>query len=294
VPQECLELGPVQVSIAIEGRGVPVVCVHGSGMSGHVWRRLQARLAESFETFAPDLIGYGQSSPYDPTLAGTHATSQDVAVVEAVIRRALRDKPAEEQALGVHLVGHSYGGLLALAVAYGGRVPIRSVVAYEPVAFGLLEVVRDTEGLAALRAADPDGTMFTLRDDGLEGWLRRFIDFWNGAGFWDAMPPLAQAPYVTAQEKVYAEVRALLTEPYDSKAYASIRVPVLLLSGGKSPIPARRVCAVLAGLIPGATLQTIENAGHVGPLSQAGLVNEAIARHLNACESIEAGPSPLG
>jgi pimeloyl-ACP methyl ester carboxylesterase len=281
VPQECLELGPVQVSIAIEGRGVPVVCVHGSGMSGQVWRRLQARLAESFETFAPDLVGYGRSSPYDPVLAGTHATSQDVAVVEAVIRRALRDKTSEQQALGVHLVGHSYGGLLALAVAYGGRVPIRSVVAYEPVAFGLLDVVQDAEGLEALRAADPDGTMFTVREDGLEGWLRRFIDFWNGVGFWDAMPPAGQAPYLAAKEKVHAEVRALLTEHYDSTAYASIRVPVLLMSGGKSPVPARRVCAVLAGLIPGATLLPIENAGHVGPLSHAGLVNEAIARYLS-------------
>lgn len=278
--RETLEIGPHRISVTIEGQGAPLVCVHGSGMSGQVWRRLQARLAQTCESFAPDLIGYGRSSAYDPTVAPAHHTTHDAEVLEAVARRALRDKSPEDKRLGVHLVGHSYGGLLALAVAYRGQVPVRTVVAYEPVAFGVLTEAGDTAGLDAQRAADPDGTAFQLGADGLEGWLRRFIDFWNGAGFWDAMPATAQAPYLAAKHKVYAEVQSLLTEQYDLADYAAIRARVLLLSGAKSPLAARRVCAVLAATIPGAREQCFAGAGHVGPLSHADAVNEAVAAFL--------------
>ncbi len=280
--REVLDIGLHHIAVTIEGQGTPLVCVHGSGMSGQVWRRLQARLASTCESFAPDLVGYGRSSPYDPAVAPPHQTTLDVEVLEAVVHRALRDKSARDQRLGVHLVGHSYGGLLALAVAYRGLVPVRTVVAYEPVAFGVLAAAGDTVGLDALKAADPDGTAFQLRADGLEGWMRRFIDFWNGAGFWDAMPAAAQAPYLAAKQKVYAEVNSLLSEPYDLANYAAIRARVLLLSGGKSPLPARRVCAVLAAVIPGAQEQCFADAGHVGPLSHADAVNEVVAGFLAA------------
>lgn len=269
MPHEILDLGPHQVAVTIEGAGAPVVCIHGSGMTAAVWRRLQARLAPTHQTFALDLPGYGKSTPCDP--ARPHHTRDDVAVVEAVVRRAA------SQGQAVDLVGHSYGALLALAVAYGGRVPLRSVVAYEPVTFGILHAAQDREGMDALAEGDPDGTRFTLRDDGLEGWMQRFLDFWNGAGFWQAMPDAAKAPYLATKEKVYAEVRSLLTETYDLKDYAGIQVPVLLLSGSLSPLPARRVCAVLGQVIPDARVVTIEGAGHVGHLTHAAVVNEAIA-----------------
>src|SRR5207342_961301 len=47
--------------------------------------------------------------------------------------RCCRHVPA-----GVHVVGHSYGGVVALHLALAGRVPIRSLTLIEPVAFFLL------------------------------------------------------------------------------------------------------------------------------------------------------------
>ena len=49
-----------------EGRGVPVVLLHGIGRSGGVWRHLPARLAgEQYRLIAFDLLGFGESPKPD-------------------------------------------------------------------------------------------------------------------------------------------------------------------------------------------------------------------------------------
>lgn len=53
--------------LAVEERGstgAPVVLVHSTGMSSQQWKRLAARLSVSHRVLLPDLIGYGESTPW--------------------------------------------------------------------------------------------------------------------------------------------------------------------------------------------------------------------------------------
>ena len=86
-----------------------------------------------FRIFTPDLPGYGAS-----TVAATGGLGGDAAIIGALIDRI---------GAPVHLVGHSYGGAVALKLAASRPDAVRSLTVIEPVAFHLL-----IDGSAADRA----------------------------------------------------------------------------------------------------------------------------------------------
>lgn len=61
---------------------------------------------------------------------------------------------------------------------------------------------------------------------------------------------------------------------------AAILVPILLLGGERSPMTERRVIENLGAALPRATVRFFPGVGHMGPISHASLVNEAIVAHL--------------
>jgi len=94
------------------------------------------------------------------------------------------------------------------------------------------------------------------------------------------MPEPGRAAFLEVGRKVYREVRSIVADRTPASAYAGITLPVLLLNGGASPLPERRVMARLAEALPGAQAVTFAKAGHMGPLTHAADVNDAIAHHL--------------
>lgn len=250
------------------GSGPPVLLLHSSGFSSSQWRRLTNRLAGTHRVIAPDLPGYGRNEPLPDDRLATYGFLDDVAAVEEL---------ASTLGGPVHVIGHSYGGLLAFQLALRGRVPVASITAYEPVCFGVLHSLRDAEGLANL----PDESLFfELGPGGLEGWLERFVDWWQGPGAWAALPPSARAPFVASGLKTFTEVRSLVADRTSHEAYRALTKPALLLTGTRSPLAARRTCALLAALLPRGRLVTLEGAGHMGPLTHADAVNSAVAAFL--------------
>lgn len=250
----------------------PVLALHSGGMSSRQWRGLTERLSGSHRVIAPDLLGSGANPPW-PADQQFHFQN-DVEHIGAQLRGV--GEP-------VHLVGHSYGGFIALQLLREHAALVRSVAVYDPVAFGVLrEPVEDAEGLADLARAAEDPVFFDDATGGQEPWFRAFVDYWNGTGAWDMLPPASRAQFLKVGRKVYFEVRSLVPDRTPATAYASFTGPVLLLSGERSPVAARRVASILASALPGGRLLTIEGAGHMGPLTHAPVVNDAIAAHL-AC-----------
>ena len=67
------------LAIREEGRGEPLVLVHGAGTSSAIWRRTMPSLAARWRVIAPDLPGYGGSPAAGPGFALAQVTDHLVA-----------------------------------------------------------------------------------------------------------------------------------------------------------------------------------------------------------------------
>jgi pimeloyl-ACP methyl ester carboxylesterase len=106
------------------GTGPTVVLVPGSCSTGAAWRPVIASWEGRFRCVTTSLLGYGgtaeRRTAQDPCIA------HEAGILETVIRKA--GGP-------VHLVGHSFGGLVALR----DRVPLASLAIVEaPAAIGTI------------------------------------------------------------------------------------------------------------------------------------------------------------
>jgi len=248
------------------GAGDPVVLLHSGGMSSRQWRKLAERLAPSHRVIAPDLLGSGQNPPW-PDDAPFHF-DDDVAAVE----RLIAEVPGR-----VHLVGHSYGGLIALVLARRSPARVRSLAAYDPVAFGVLHVANDPAGLAD--AARTEG-LLDERIGGTDPWFERFVGYWSGPGAWRALAEPARQSFLRVGRKVFLEVRSLIGDRTAASDYAAVTAPALFLTGERTPVAEKRVVAILAEALPAATAVEVAGAGHMGPLTHADAVNDLLASHI--------------
>jgi len=221
---------------------------------------------------APDLYGYGETDPwpgYDP-----FSLADEAALADAIL------PPGHGP---IHLVGHSYGGAVALRFALQRPERLRSLVLIEPVAFYLLSghgpdsadrqlfrQVMEIAALASKAAANGDYRRATAR----------FVDYWNGEGAWTQTKPEMQAALARRMPKVALDFRATMTESTPRAAYRRIQVPTLVLRGARSPRPTRRIAELVAESLPASRLHTIEGAGHMLPLTHKEAVNAAIVEHL--------------
>ena len=88
------------------------------------------------------------------------------------------------------------------------------------------------------------------------------------------------AAAVASAAAVAGTASALAADRTPVAGYRSISAPLLILHGDTSPLAARRASALVARGVPGARLQTIGVAGHMGPLTHRDAVNDAIVSHI--------------
>lgn len=245
-----------------------VLLLHSGGFTSRQWRRLAELLAPRHEVVAPDFLGYGSQGRW-PEGEPFHF-HQDVALVESLVR-----EPS-------HVVGHSYGGLIALQFALRQPGLVRSIAVYEPVTMGVLRSPEDEDALEPLRAVRRNWEPDASGTD--EAWLRQFVEWWNGRGAWEHLPAETREAFRAVGWKLFQEVITLTADTTTRETYGTIAAPTLVLAGDASPLTERRAVERLAAALPRATLRWLPGAGHMGPISHAGIVNEAIAAHVAAHE----------
>jgi pimeloyl-ACP methyl ester carboxylesterase len=240
----------------------PVLLIHSGGFTSRQWRRLAELLAPRHRVIAPDLLGYGAARW--PAGKPFHFR-EDVALLAGLL-----DEPA-------HVVGHSYGGLLALQLALARPESVRRIAVYEPVTFGLLDEPEDAAVCASI------GSLGDYRPDAAgvdEPWLERFVDWWQGAGAWRALGAPTRQAFCDVGWKLSQEVASLAADRTDRARYAAITAPTLILAGERTQPAELHVVRKLARTLPHATLQLFPGLGHMGPITHAATVNDAIASFL--------------
>jgi pimeloyl-ACP methyl ester carboxylesterase len=266
-----LELRGTRVEFLETGRGEPVILLHCSASSREQWRALIESLADRYRVLAPDFYGCGGTGRWRE---GAFSLADEAEIVYALLLRA---------GGRAHLVGHSYGGAVALQIALRRGAAVRSLTLIEPVAFHVLRepnaidaALFDEVSLAARRI------MRAHADGDREGGMGRFVDFWNGPGAWAAIPADKRSALHACLDKVVLEYHAVAEEATRLQDFWPLFMPALLVQGSASPLPVRRICGQLARVLPDARHEVVEGAGHMLPLTHAERVNALVAAHLDA------------
>jgi pimeloyl-ACP methyl ester carboxylesterase len=249
----------VPLDVETIGSGPPVLLVHGSiAGAGLTWRR-QRPLAQSWTLVIPNRPGFGAS----PELS-----RGDFEIEAGMFAELLGD--------GAHLVGHSYGAVIALLAAAARPESVLSLTVSEPGALKLAgspegeRMIADGETLYAARETIP-------RDD----FLRLFR---SGTGSSRATPEELPDELIRGAELAMRERPPWEAEiPLDRLAEAGL--PTLAISGGHSPV-FEAVCDTIAEAL-GGERAVIEGRGHNIPETGAPY-NERLELFMNEAQG--AGP----
>jgi len=260
------------VGALVEGRGTAVVLLHSSLSSKKQWRDLIQQMRASYRLIAIDLHGYGEAPP-PPSKRGL-TLDDEVDLIQSVLASTLR---ADER---FHLVGHSYGGVVAMQLAQGHSRHVRSLTLFEPIPFHLLP--GGDPVMAELLAIRDEVDAGLRHNDAMRG-VASFVDYWSGAGTFAQMTLDRRVALSKLLPKMALELEAVARETLPRERYQRIVMPTCLIAGRASPRAAHIATAVLAGLLPRAkTIQVA--AGHMAPVTHPGLVNPVIERFIRAVD----------
>ena len=251
------------------GAGPGVVCLHSNASNSSQWRGLMDLLAPKFHVLAADSYGAGKSPPWPS--GRTVVLRDEVALLEPVFAKA-GDR--------FTLVGHSYGGAIALIAAVTQPQRVRALALYEPTLFALIDAEspppNDADGIknaviaaaAYLDAGDPDRA------------AEQFIDYWMGKGAWARTPDARKPPISASVANIAGWAHALMKEPMPLAAFRNLKVPVLYMTGSESPASSLAVARLLTKALPNVEVVELKGMGHMGPITHPDAVNAAISRFL--------------
>lgn len=230
------------ISYQRNGAGPPLLLVHGTTADHRRWSAVSPRLEQRFTVYAMDRRGRGGSTD----------------APEYEVRREAEDVAAVVEAIGapVSILGHSYGALCSLEAALLTD-NVRRMVLYEPPI---------PTGLPLYPPGVPDRMRALIDSDELEAALEVFmrevvrmpeheLEAYRRLPMWEGRIQLAPTiPREMAIDRTYS---------FDPDKFATLRVPVLLLLGGDSPLLFRQATEAVDSALSNSTVVTLPGQQHV-------------------------------
>lgn len=251
-----------------------VIALSCSGGAGQHWEKLTRALGPMFRLISPDLIGcadtshWGGKSPFE-------LADEARPIVEII----------DAWNGPVHLVGHSYGGGVALRVAVERPARIVSLSLYEPAAFHVLRAAGEDGqvAFAEIRTLAAEVGRHVVTGAYLAA-ARCLIDCWYRAGTFEALKPDVQLNLVRHVPKACLALRALIEERTPLVAYRRLRVPLRLMISQHAPAATELLARKLATAMNPGALRILAGAGHMGPMGHSESVVEMILEHIAASD----------
>jgi pimeloyl-ACP methyl ester carboxylesterase len=248
---------PVTLHYTEEGSGPPLLLLHGLGESSFTWHDVVPALSTRHRVIAVDLKGFGRSEKPDDNAYS--ADDQAALVASFIVARSLET---------ITLVGHSFGGTVALRTALvesmrrTNRIARIVVVAAPalprstarhldlvktPVIPDALAAGLAPETLARLLLSEAMGGEAAVTDADVEGYAAPYRD-------------------EAALRAFFATARAIVSETDAAavaKRYKAIDIPVLAVWCRKDPIVPLKAGRKLAAALPRAKLSILEGCHHL-------------------------------
>jgi len=249
-------LNGFQAAYTDEGKGLPLVLVHGFPFDRRVWSKQVDAFQGSCRVIAPDLRGFGESE----AVAGPTPMSSFAEDLHTLLQQ-LDTGP-------IILAGHSMGGYVALAYAKAHPESLQGLVLVGTKAGpdapqaalarrALAEQVR-SEGSSVVAEAMAARMLSDRNEDAtMAATVRDFMEAASPEGLIGALLGMAERPDAG---------------PWLGK----IRVRTLVITGTDDRLIPPVEAEALLMAIPGAQLRLIPKAGHLVAFEQAEAFNDAL------------------
>jgi pimeloyl-ACP methyl ester carboxylesterase len=259
-----------QLDYIDEGAGDTLVLVHSSVSGNRQWLALINTLKDHYRVIAPNLFGYGETTPWSGSAPQTLAD-------QAGLILAL----CAEVEGPIHLVGHSFGGAVALKTAslLGSR--LGRLVLFEPTLFRLLQQEGRLDAFNEAKSLADHVRECAARDDWPAG-AAPFADYWLGDGAWAEMPEKRRAAFAAALRPAVHEFDAGIGEIFTVDLCTSLPARTMIMCDAEPRRSVREIVEVLEDACPHWTFNRLVGVGHMAPLTRPDVVNPIIKAFLEA------------
>ncbi|HRC63310.1 MAG TPA: 2-succinyl-6-hydroxy-2,4-cyclohexadiene-1-carboxylate synthase [Dehalococcoidia bacterium] len=257
-----VDVGGVFLNLEVAGSGPPVVLLHGFTGSAAGWRETVEALGTAYTTVAIDIIGHGKSDA--PTALDHYRMEQCVDDLVRAVRLAGYERAT--------WFGYSMGARTALQVA-----------ARRPEAVGALILESGSPGLATAeereaRVRSDEALAERIERDGVEA----FVAYWEAIPLFstqsvelrDRLRPGRVASTVTG---LAHSLRGMGTGAQRAlhEELGRVHVPVLIVTG-ELDTKFVEIGREMARVLPDATMQVVEGAGHAAHLERPQAVHSVV------------------
>jgi pimeloyl-ACP methyl ester carboxylesterase len=245
--------------------------VHSSVAGARQWRRLMDDLKGQFRVRAVNLFGYGRTPPWPPET--TQSLDDQARLVEAAL-------PANSEE--VYLVGHSFGGSVAMKAAARLAGRVTKLVLLETNPFYLLAQSGRVDAFAEAMEMRNCIKKFGALGE-WETAAKKFADYWGGAGSWRNMSLERRTTFAEALKPNFFEWDSVTNETTSAEQWAALLPRATLLVWDPNTVfPIREIAAILHQSCPQWTCIEVPGGGHMAPLTRPDLINPLIGSFLGA------------
>jgi pimeloyl-ACP methyl ester carboxylesterase len=240
----------VTLSYVDEGRGEPVVFVHGSLDDYRSWRLQAGDFSRDRRT-----ISYSRRC-HHPNPWSDYPQEYSIRTERDDLISLLSELKLDRS---VDLVGSSYGAFVALLAAQQRPDLIRSLVLGEPPIFSLLlesKAVHYPEPSFEMKVIAP------LRENDYERGVRGFVDFVRGEVTYDRLSSETKERMLQNAKTLLYELTTPERDPFSIDDAHKIRTPTLLLNGENSPFMFQVITQELRKALPMSEIAVVRNASH--------------------------------
>lgn len=245
----------------IEGKGKPVLLLHGFGEDGNIWNQQISVLKKNNLLIIPDLPGSGQSEMLD----GNKTLEDYAEVVKAIADEIILNAKTENQFC---LIGHSMGGYINLAFAEKYSSLLNSLGLFHSSAFA------DTDEKIDVRKK----AISFMKENGTEAFLKTMIPNLFSEETKKSRPELIDQLFNLSKnisaEALIQYYEAMIKRPDRIAVLKSFEKPVLFIIGEQDTVIPLKTSLDQCHLPAISTIHILQHSGHEGMWEEANLSNE--------------------
>ena len=254
-----LTLAGERFAIRDEGRGPPLLLVHGFPFDRTMWDAVLPALTPHARVLAPDLRGFGGSVVSDGSVSMARMADDLAAILDAVhVTEPLT------------YVGFSMGGYVGWPFLERHGRRLAALVAVDT------RAVNDTPDGAAGRLAMAERVVKEGSAVAADAMLPRLLAPDRARRDPDLVRRVRELMLRADPRGIAAAQRGMAARPDSRGLLAGLRLPTLVICGEHDVIATRDEMRALAAAVPGSRFVEVRDAGHLTPVEQPGAVSAAI------------------